>query len=66
MVYTKNDGALAWAAKNGHLDVVKYLVEEGANIHTRNVTLRWTFMEGSPAVLKYLAEQGTDIHVGMM
>ena len=28
-----NDYALRWASENGHLEVVKYLVENKANIH---------------------------------
>lgn len=34
--------ALRWAAAIGHLDVVKYLVEGGADIHVYDdVALRW-------------------------
>ena len=28
--------ALRYSAKNGHLDIVKYLVENGANIHAQD------------------------------
>ena len=28
-----DDYALRWASENGHLEVVKYLVENKANIH---------------------------------
>ena len=35
--------ALRWNAENGHLDVVKLLIEKGADIHAENdYALRWS------------------------
>jgi len=30
-IHADNDGIVIWAARNGHLEVVKYLVSQGAN-----------------------------------
>ena len=30
------DTAVYWAARQGHLDVIKYLVEEGVSLNTQN------------------------------
>lgn len=50
---------------NGRLEVVKYLVEVGANIHAYN---DWAFRRAEEnnhmEVVKYLAEAGADIHAG--
>ena len=55
---------LEYAAKNGHLHIVKYLTEQGANIHKwENITLRTASRSGNLNVIKYLVEQGADIHV---
>ena len=32
-VHADNDGALRWASKNGHKDVVELLLKNGADIH---------------------------------
>ena len=32
----KNEEALCWAAQKGHLNVVKYLVNQGVDIHADN------------------------------
>jgi ankyrin repeat protein len=45
------------------LDVVKHLVEQGADIHARdNAALRWATLNGHLDVVKYLVEQGANIH----
>jgi len=55
--------ALIDAAKNGDLDSVKNLVEQGANIHTDDgYALKLAAGNGHPAVVKYLVEQGADSH----
>ena len=39
----------------GHLEVVKYLVENGANIHGRDdLAIRWASENGHLEVVKYL------------
>jgi ankyrin repeat protein len=35
-IHANNDQALYWASYNGHLAVVKYLIEHGANANTNN------------------------------
>ena len=32
-IHANDDFALRYAAKNGHLEVVRYLIENGADIH---------------------------------
>ena len=58
-----NDDALRQASRNGHLEIVKYLIENGANIHAENdYALRWASNEGHLEVVKYLIKKGTDVH----
>ena len=53
---------LKWAAQNGHLSIVKNLVEHGANIHvTNNHALRWASENGHLDVVKYLVEKGANV-----
>ena len=47
------NNALCWASEDGHLDIVKYLVEHGANIHFNNA-LSWALEYGHLDVVKYL------------
>jgi ankyrin repeat protein len=54
---------LRWSAENGQLETVKYLIEQGANIHANNDwALRWSARYGQLEIIKYLVEQGADIH----
>ena len=48
--------------KNGHLDVVKYLVERGADIHQYEYALVLTAEKGHLDIVKYLIAQGANIH----
>ena len=49
--------------ENGHLEVVKYLVENKANIHAKNdYALRLASGNGHLEVVKYLVENGANIH----
>ena len=50
------------AANNGHLNVVEYLVDQGANIHVLNDALRYAARNGHLNVVEYLVNQGADIH----
>ncbi|RKX25339.1 MAG: hypothetical protein DRP47_09960, partial [Candidatus Zixiibacteriota bacterium] len=50
------------ASKNGHLDVVKYLVEHGADVTVDDdYAVRWASKNGHLDVVKYLVEQGVDV-----
>lgn len=49
--------------KEGQLEVVKYLVSIGANIHTNNEeALKWSAWIGNIEIVKYLVSLGADIH----
>ena len=51
------------AAKSGNLEVVKYLVENGADIHAeKDYALRLAAYNGHLDVVKYLVEKGVNIH----
>ena len=56
-VHADNDGALGWAALDGHLDVVKYLIEMGADVHADyDGAMRWAAKNGHLDVMRYLIE----------
>ena len=58
-----NEEALRNSAYNGHLEVVKYLIENGVDIHARNdYALRLASYNGHIEMVKYLVEKGADIH----
>jgi len=57
------NGTFQWASENGHLEVVKLLVEKGADIHADNDNaLRWASKNGHLEVVEFLVEKGADIH----
>ena len=59
----ENDCALRCSAEKGYLEVVKYLIEKGSDIHAENdYALRYSAMNGHLEVVKYLIEVGADIH----
>jgi ankyrin repeat protein len=50
-----NVKSLIMSVEKGHLEVVKYLFEKGANIHTKNdCALKWSASNGHFEVVKYL------------
>ena len=64
-IYNIN-ASFVWACANGHLDVAKYLVEQGAEIQDENnAALREASQAGRLNIVKYLVENGADIHVGL-
>ena len=51
------------AARHGYLDIVKFLIEHGADIHENNdYILQWASGSGYLDVIKCLVEHGADIH----
>ena len=51
------------ASINGHLDVVKHLVDNGVDIHIMdNIPLRLASTYDHLDIVKYLIENGADIH----
>ena len=53
--YVDIHDALRWAAARGHLDIVKYLVSKGANMHDcHKTTLRGAASNGHLDIVKYL------------
>ena len=51
--------SVRYASYNGHLDVVKYLVSQGADIRADNdEAVRWASFNGHLEVVKYLVSQG--------
>merc|ERR1712100_873013 len=61
-----NMTALMIASGEGHLNIVKYLVEKGADVHACNNSNLTALMiasgEGYLEVVKYLVEKGADVH----
>lgn len=59
-----NNIALTNAALMGHLDIVKYLIEHGANIHAHNDrAIQLASNYGKLDVVKYLVEHGANVCV---
>ncbi len=57
------DRALKLVSEYGYLDIVKYLVEQGADIHTcDDYSLRSASCYGHLNIVRYLIENGADIH----
>lgn len=56
--------ALLWACENGHIEVAKYLLEQGADIHAeREIVLRFALQTGNLEMATFLIENGADIHL---
>lgn len=54
-----NDYKLVWAAKNGHRDVVRLLLDKGADLHTLNdKPLRMAAMNGHNGLIRLLLDKG--------
>ncbi|KAL1488388.1 hypothetical protein ABEB36_014862 [Hypothenemus hampei] len=69
-VNIQDDGgwtSLVWACEHGHLDVVKFLISQGANINLRdveyNVALHWAAFKGSSDIIELLLNLNSDINV---
>ena len=63
-IHDDYDRALQLACREGRLSVVKYLVEQGADVHTLDdyTPIILANQRGHLSVVKYLIEQGIDIH----
>jgi ankyrin repeat protein len=60
----EKDEKLINAAHAGNLEVVKCLVEQGADIHIDNeLPLRYASYKGHLEIVKYLVDHGADIHI---
>ena len=61
-IYNKNR-ALIYASIHGKLPIVKYLVEQGANVnHNNDLSLVYASENGHLTVVKYLVEHCANIH----
>ena len=61
-VNAKNNGALIWTSYNGHVGVVKFLVEHGADVSANdNEAIRCASFHGHFKVIKFLVEHGADV-----
>ena len=59
-IHCAGDNAVALAAEKGHLDVVEYLIKNGASV--RHSALSNASAAGHLEVVQYLIENGADIH----
>ena len=54
---------LVWASSNGHLEIVRLLLEHGADVHARDdEVLIWASRNGHLEVVRLLLNKGADIH----
>jgi len=62
-VHARDDYSLRWASYNGHAEVVKTLLDAGADAHADNdYSLRWASCNGHAEVVKTLLDAGADAH----
>ena len=59
----QNDIALIASSENGNLEIVKVLIQSGADIHAQDdKALSLSSLSGHLEIVKYLIENGADIH----
>jgi ankyrin repeat protein len=57
--------ALTHAVRFGYFEIVKYIIENGTNIHTEyDIALRTAAERGYLNIVKFLIENGADVHIG--
>ena len=64
-LHADDDYALRFSAGNGYLEIVKYLLEQGANLHLQREdedALQMAAENGHLEIVKYLLEQGANLH----
>jgi ankyrin repeat protein len=55
---------LKWSAHNGHIEIIRFLLDNGANIHAdKDQALRWSVYEKHLNVIELLLERGADVHI---
>ena len=58
---------LMWAIIKGHIDIVKYLVEQGADLNAQDedgwTVLMWAAQRGHIDIVRYLVEQGAEVNL---
>jgi hypothetical protein len=63
-VSNSEDTALSWAAREGHLDVVRFVVERGADVNRQNphgcTPLMYAASGRHPQIVTFLLEHGAD------
>lgn len=61
-IHTNFDASLLYAAYNGHLNIMRYLVEHGANIHAQDDrALLYAAYNGHLEVVKFLIGRGAPV-----
>ncbi len=59
-----NSECLKIASQNGHLNIVKFLIEKGLNVHSeKDAALRYAIRCGHYHIFDYLISKGANIHV---
>ena len=61
-IHADNDIALSMACFNGNLDIVKYLIQIGANVSSNVCALFSAVEKNHYNVTKYLLKYGADVH----
>jgi ankyrin repeat protein len=61
-IHALDDYALCNASSNGHLELVKILLEAGANVHAKDdAALRWAYENGHLEVVDLLKKHGAKL-----
>jgi ankyrin repeat protein len=50
------------SSEKGHTEVVRLLLEKGADVHTNNWALRWACYVGHTEIVRLLLGKGADVH----
>ena len=61
--YKYHNMRLMKAAEKGNIDIVKFMIKEGADVHAYNdYAIKWSSENGHTEIVKLLLENGADIH----